>query len=94
METHFVRKDCFPYSSPLFIFYSFLQTYLTLFDSILAVLNNNWIDMLVCLVRVVSMSLRINPHIQGLTQHPIKAIVPNITMKNVKIKVITPFHFF
>jgi hypothetical protein len=39
------------------------------------------------------MSLRISPHIQSITQHPIKAIAPNTTRKDVEIEVITPFHF-
>jgi hypothetical protein len=43
---------------------------------------------------VVSKSLRISPHIQGITQHPTKAIAPKTTMRDVKIEVITPFHFF
>jgi DNA repair photolyase len=47
----------------------------------------------VCLVRTVSMSLRISPLIQGITQHQVKAIVPKAARKDVKIEVITPFNF-
>jgi hypothetical protein len=52
-----------------------------------AVLNNNWYD------TGVSMSPRIHSCIHGITQYPIKATAPNTTMRDVKIEIITPFHF-
>jgi hypothetical protein len=47
----------------------------------------------ICLVRAVSMSLRISSHIQGITQHPIKVIAPNIIRRDIKMEVTTIFHF-
>jgi hypothetical protein len=78
MAIPFDRKDCFPHTSPLFIFHSFLQTHLTLSDSLFQ-LYSTIIGMIweLSLVRVVSMSLRVSPHIHGITQHPIGAIAPN-----------------
>jgi hypothetical protein len=85
--THFGRKDCFLHSSHSFYFPFFSSnSFNIIWLSISAVLNN-------CLVRAVSMSLGISPYIQAITQHPIKAIAPNTTMRDVRIEVISPFYF-
>jgi hypothetical protein len=39
------------------------------------------------------MSHIVNPHIQGIIQHPIKVRAPNTTRRDVIIEAFTPFHF-
>jgi hypothetical protein len=73
---------------PSFYFSFFSSNLLNIIWLSISAVLNNWHDMGVYLVRVVSMSLRINPCIQGVTQHPIKAFAPNITMREIKIEVI------
>jgi hypothetical protein len=57
------------------------------------VFKNSWCDTGLGLVRVVYMSQTVNPHTEGIIQHPIKVMAPNTSMKDIEIEAITSSHY-
>jgi hypothetical protein len=91
-----IEKIIFLTISPSFNLNSFLQTHLGAVGSRVPVflIETSYFGKAEgdCLVRAVSINHGINPHTQGIMQHPAKIKTPATTIKEVKTEVIQPFH--